>query len=286
MVDAETGDRVGAGACAGRRLRAHIDVRSHHRSRRCQVRRARGEIFPSRAAHGDALVRRPQAGTRASALRRHDRGQDRAGIRDGKPHRSRRRFVRRKNHEICQATFADRSRGAAMGQARDQPRRGDRGLSGRGRGRGRFGSCRSMPRRPKWGANSAAGCRRTASRPRSSGGVRNSKPDGKPTDACVRWIDRVANNRMVTFQIGSKTGWQSDAGNECNQSRHCWARPLGQGPHARGVEVAGAPDRIGLQPLAGEARRLRARVGRGGSARSGHHARRSRDRGGHPDRSQ
>src|SRR3954467_8271339 len=44
--------RVGAGARPGRRLRAHAHVRSHHRRRRCQVRRAGGEIFASRAAHG------------------------------------------------------------------------------------------------------------------------------------------------------------------------------------------------------------------------------------------
>ena len=49
VVDDKTGDRFGAGARAGRRLRAHNDVRSHHRGRRCQVRRARGAVFPSRA---------------------------------------------------------------------------------------------------------------------------------------------------------------------------------------------------------------------------------------------
>ena len=42
MVDDQTGDRFGAGARAGWRLRAHLDVRSHDRSGRRQVRRAGG----------------------------------------------------------------------------------------------------------------------------------------------------------------------------------------------------------------------------------------------------
>ena len=85
---------VGAGPCAGRRVRACHAVRPDNRRRQRDLRRAGSAVFGGRAGNRDADDHRLQEGARAALFRRPDRCPDGARSRHGQPRRAARRVAR------------------------------------------------------------------------------------------------------------------------------------------------------------------------------------------------